>query len=149
MRRQHGIPTACPTQTGHQTCRADGLVPARVAGERLGMTLAAIRVWAHRGILPCDQSSPSAKLWVRLTPEDIERVSGEADVAGMPRVREVAAREGVASADVWARVRSGELVAYRAPRGRDQWEWRLTQHALPNATPSASALLPLRSERTA
>ena len=93
-------------------------MPARVAGERLGMTLAAIRVWAHRGILPCDQSSPSAKLWVRLTPEDIERVSGEADVAGMPRVREVAAREGVASADVWARVRSGELVAYRAPRGQ-------------------------------
>jgi hypothetical protein len=124
-------------------------VPARVAGERLGMTLAAIRVWAHRGILPCDQSSPSAKLWVRLTPEDIERVSGEADVAGMPRVREVAAREGVASADVWARVRSGELVAYRAPRGRDQWEWRLTQRALPNATPSVSALLPLPSERTA
>ena len=149
MRRQHGIPTACPTQTGRLTCRADGLVPARVAGERLGMTLAAVRDWAHRGILPCDQSSPSAKLWVRLTPEDIERVGGEADVAGMPRVREVAAREGIASADVWARVRSGELVAYRAPRGRGQWEWRLTQRAPPNATPSVPALLPLPSERTA
>ncbi|MDF2461757.1 MAG: hypothetical protein K0S68_1160 [Candidatus Saccharibacteria bacterium] len=67
----------------------------------------------------------------------------------MPRVREVAAREGVASADVWAKVRSGELVAYRAPRGRDQWEWRLGQRALPNAIPSISALLPLPSERTA
>jgi hypothetical protein len=87
---------------------------ARVAGERLGMTLAAIRVWAHRGILACDQSSPSAKLWVRLTPADAERVSGGADAGGLPRVR-----ERVAAAEIWARVRSGELVAYRAPRGRD------------------------------
>lgn len=141
MRRQHGIPTACPTQTGHQTCRADGLVPARVAGERLGMTLAAIQVWAHRGILACDQSSPSAKLWVRLTPADMERVSGEADVGGLPRVREVAVREGVAPAEIWARVRLGELVAYRAPRGRNQWEWRLAGRTPPNAARSSPAPL--------
>jgi hypothetical protein len=100
MRRQHGIPTACPTQTGRLASRADGLVPARVAGERLGMTLAAIRTWAHRGILACDQSSPSAKLWVRLTADDVERVGGGADTAGLPRVREVAAREGVGPADI-------------------------------------------------
>src|SRR3954451_22273104 len=91
----------------------------------------------------------SVPVWVRLTPEDIERVGGEADVAGMPRVRELAAREGIASADVWARVPSGELVAYRASRGRGQWEWRLAQRAPPNATPSVSALLPLPPERTA
>jgi hypothetical protein len=141
MRRQHDIPTACPTQTGRVTCRADGLVPARVAGERLGMTLAAVRVWAHRGILACDQSSPSAKLWVRLTPADVERVSGGAEVGGLPRVRELAAREGIAPAEIWTRVRSGELVAYRAPRGRDQWEWRL---APPDVAP-----LPSPPERTA
>ena len=141
MRRQHGIPTAPDPdgslgppggraragQGGGRTARDD-------AGGDPG--LGASRHPALR------QSSPSAKLWVRLTPEDIERVGGEADVAGMPRVREVAAREGVASADVWARVRSGELVAYRAPRGRDQWEWRLTQRALPNATPSSQPSCP-------
>jgi hypothetical protein len=148
MRRQHGIPTACPTQTGRLASRADGLVPARVAGERLGMTLAAVRAWAHRGILACDQSSPSAKLWVRLTPDDVERVGGGADAAGMPRVREVAAREGVGPADIWARVRSGELAAYRAPRGRGQWEWRLAERASPNAASGPAPLLsPL--ERTA
>jgi hypothetical protein len=149
MRPQHDIPTACPTQTGRLTRRADGFVPARVAGERLGMTLAAIRVWAHRGILACDQSSPSAKLWVRLTPADAERVSGGADAGGLPRVRELAAREGVAAAEIWARVRSGELVAYRAPRGRDQGEWRLARPAPPNAAPSGPAPLPSPPERTA
>ena len=27
MRRQYGIPTACPTQTGHQTCRTGSCRP--------------------------------------------------------------------------------------------------------------------------
>ena len=149
MRRRHGIPTACPTQTGRLTSRADGFVPARVAGEQLGMTLAAIRVWAHRGILACDQSSPAAKLWIRLTPADMERVSGRADVGGMLRIRDIAARDGIAPDAIWARVRSGELVAYRAPRGRDQWEWRLTERGLPDAASSGSALLLLPLERVA
>src|SRR4051794_41927071 len=67
----------------------------------------------------------------------------------MPRVRELAAREGIASADVWARVRSGELVAYRAPRGRGQWEWRLPPRAPPNAAPSLPPPLPPPPERAA
>ena len=46
MRCRYGIPTACPANTGGLTSRADGFVPARVAARRLGITLAAIRVWA-------------------------------------------------------------------------------------------------------
>ena len=46
--------------------RADGFVPARVAARQLGITLSAIRVWAHRGVLACDQSRNAAKLWIRL-----------------------------------------------------------------------------------
>lgn len=74
--------------------RADGFVPARVAAERLGVTLGAPRVWAHRGILACDRSRGAAKLQVKLTPGDAARVGGHADTTGMERVRDVADRSG-------------------------------------------------------
>jgi len=125
MRRQHAIPTACPAQTRGITMRADGFVPAKVAARQLGITLAAIRVWAHRGVLVCDQSSEAAKLWIRLDPGDIERLGGQADTTGMERVRDIAHRSDSSVASVWDRVRSGEFSAYRVRRGRNQWDWRL------------------------
>jgi hypothetical protein len=38
MRKQHRIPTACPLQTRDTEMRADGLVPIRVAAQRLGVS---------------------------------------------------------------------------------------------------------------
>jgi DNA invertase Pin-like site-specific DNA recombinase len=125
MRRQHAIPTACPAQTRDLTMRADGFVPARVAAQQLGITLAALRVWAHRGVLICDQSGEAAKIWVRLDPGDRERLGGEADTAGMKRVRDLAQTSGSSISAVWERVRRKEFSAYRTRRGHDQWDWRL------------------------
>jgi hypothetical protein len=137
MRRQHGIPTACPAHTGGLTARADGFVPARVAAAQLGITLAAIRVWAHRGVLACDQSREAAKLWIKLTDDDIRRVAGAASTGGMERVRDVASRCGTSIGSAWERVRRGEFEAYRAPRGRDQWEWWLSPRQSHPGTTSA------------
>jgi DNA invertase Pin-like site-specific DNA recombinase len=130
MRRQHGIPTACPADTGGRASRADGFIPARVAARRLGITLGAIRVWAHRGVLACDQSRAAAKLWIRLGEDDVRRVAGAADTRGMERVRSVVRRCGTSVDAVWERVRHGEFDAYRAPRGPGQWEWWLSPRPL-------------------
>jgi hypothetical protein len=141
MRRVHGIPTACPANTGGRASRADGSVPARVAAARLGITLAAIRVWAHRGVLACDQSRNAAKFWIKLSDADVRRVAGTADICGMERVRDVAQRCGTPIDAVWERVRRGEFEAYRAPRGRNQWEWWLSPrplHSMSECTPLSS-----------
>nr|WP_294169494.1 recombinase family protein [uncultured Sphingomonas sp.] len=142
MRREHGIATACPANTGGRTSRADGFVPLKAAAARLGMTMAAVRVWAHRGVLTCDQSRDAAKLWIRLTEEDVRRVAGTADTCGMERVRDVARRCGTPINAVWERVRRGEFAAHRAPRGRDQWQWWLSPrppHSAPEHAPLPSA----------
>jgi hypothetical protein len=64
MRRQHGIATACPIDTRATTARADGLVSLRAAAERLGLAQATIRIWAHHGVVSCDQRCAASKLWV-------------------------------------------------------------------------------------
>lgn len=143
MRRQHDIPTGCPANTGGRTSRADGFVPLRAAAARLGMTMAAVRVWAHRGVLACDQSRDAAKVWIKLTEADVRRIAGTADTSGMERVRDVARRCGTSINAVWEQVRHGEFEAYRAPRGRNQWEWWLS----PRPLHSASEHTPLPSTR--
>lgn len=140
MRRQHDIPTACPAQTRGVAVRADGFVPAKMAAQQLGITLAALRVWAHRGILVCDQSSDAAKIWIRLNPGDLDRLGGEANTAGMERVRDIAQRSGSSIASVWKRVREREFSAYRTQRGRNQWDWRLTTGTQAPAATSGSQL---------
>jgi len=136
MRQQHRIPTACPTHTRGVVVRADGFVPAKVAARQLGITLGALRIWAHRGVLACDQSSEAAKLWIRLDPGDVERLSGQADPAGMERVRDVASRNASPTASVWERVRKGEFHAYRVQTGSRHWEWRLSPCSSGTVLPS-------------
>jgi hypothetical protein len=146
MRHVHDIPTACPANTKGRISRADGFVPLRVAAARLGITLAAIRVWAHRGVLACDQSRNGAKLWIKLTDDDVQRASGTADTCRMERVRDVARRCGTSISDVWERVRRGEFKAYRAPRGRGQWEWWLSPRPTHSAYEHARLPLPERTD---
>ena len=125
LRHRHAIPTCCPVHTRGRQDRADGLVPAAAAARRLGLSLAAVRVWARHGVLASDQRTPGSKIWVRLAEDDVARLGGDADVTGLPTVSEVAARTCATRSAVWRRVRDGELVAYRSVRGRGQWEWRL------------------------
>ena len=75
-------------------------------------------MWAHRGVLACDQSRDAAKLWIRLEDGDANRLGGCADATGLERVRDVASRNGSSTAAVWERVRKGEFVAYRIQQGR-------------------------------
>src|SRR5262249_22963742 len=67
VRTQHAIPTACPVDPTAVECRGDGLMPVRVAAQRLGVSRSLVHVWVQQGVLMADQSQPRSYLWVRLT----------------------------------------------------------------------------------
>lgn len=139
IRKQHAIPTACPVRTGSLERRADGRVSARVAAERLGISPSLVQVWVQHGVLSCDQRCPGSKQWVRLTTEDITRLDGSAEPTGLPTLTQVVEETGLERDAVWERVRQGDYIAFRTPRGRGQWEWRLKANRATkrNAEPSA------------
>lgn len=133
MRKQHGIPTGCPIVTGTLTPRGDGRFSAEGAAARLGVTPSLIQLWAQHGVLACDQRCRYSKLWVRLTAADIARLDGSAEVSALPTLSMVAQTTGLGREEIWAKIKAGNYVAYRTPRGRGQWEWRLdeTTHPVP------------------
>jgi DNA invertase Pin-like site-specific DNA recombinase len=132
MRKQHGIPTGCPIRTGPLEPRADGRISAKAAARRLGVTPSLVQVWVQHGVLACDQRCPCSKQWIRLTDADVARLDGSADMSGLPTLTEVAEDTGLERDAVWARVRQGDYIAFRAPRGRGQWEWRLKERPAGN-----------------
>jgi hypothetical protein len=56
----------------------DGLIPVRVAAERLGISLSLVYVWVQQGVLVADQSRPCSFVWVCLTQADLVRLTGSA-----------------------------------------------------------------------
>jgi len=125
MRRQHGIATACPIDTRAPAGRADGLVSLRAAAERLGLAQATIRIWAHRGVVSCDQRCAGSKLWVRLTDADIARLDGSETPSGLTGIAAVMEQDQITRAEVWDRVRAGRYTAYRVRHGLEGWQWGL------------------------
>ncbi|HET8629153.1 MAG TPA: recombinase family protein, partial [Thermomicrobiales bacterium] len=124
IRQQHAIPTACPVGTAVRAVRGDGLMPVALAAERLGVSRALVHVWVGLGALAGEQRVAASKRWVRLTATDEARLDGRHDWGRFPTVRQVGRERGWSRAEVWARVRAGEYVAYRHPT-RQRWEWRL------------------------
>ena len=137
MRRQHGIATACPIDTRATTARADGLVSLRAAAERLGLAQATIRIWAHRGVVSCDQRCAASKLWVRLTDADVARLDGSATPSGLTGIADVMRQDQITREEVWDRVRAGRYIAYRVRHGLEGWQWGLR--------PTTSASQPLHA----
>jgi hypothetical protein len=127
VRRAHAIPSACPIMPRGDGPRGDGLVPAAVAAARLGVTPGAIQQWAHLGVLRAEQMAPGAPLWVRLTEEDVARLDGTRAAQGDGRWHVLEARRvlGLTDAELWQRLRAGDLVAYRVTTRR-RWEWRIS-----------------------
>ncbi len=136
IRKQHAIPTACPVGTAVRAVRGDGCMPVALAAERLGISRSLVHVWVGLGALVGEQRVAASKRWVRLTAEDAARLDGQHDWRCFPTVRQVMRDRGWSRAEVWARVRAGEYVAYRHPTNQ-RWEWRL-QGVLPAPTPSAA-----------
>lgn len=128
MRKQHGIATACPLHTRQPVERADGMVPAKVAAQRLGVSCSLLHVWLRHGVLALDQRLSASRVWVQLTSDDQVRLDGSSPLApALPHFAEVRRAEQLSTEAMWERVRRGEYQAFRTPHGQS-WEWRL-QHS--------------------
>lgn len=105
-----------------------------LAAERLGISRSLVHVWVSLGALVGEQRVAAWKRWVRLTAADAARLDGRHDWSRFPTLRQVTRERGWSRAEVWARVRAGEFVAYRHPT-RQRWEWRLQAHQATAAAP--------------
>jgi hypothetical protein len=137
VRKMYGIPTACPVDPEQGTARGDGLVPVRVAAERLGISPSLVHLWVQHGVLRSDQRRTGSYRWIEVTPGDVARLTGAVPDRGLLTLTRVAEVHGVNREDVWELVRAGEYVAYRVRQGKT-WAWRLQ----PIANTMASAMLP-------
>ena len=82
MRKEHGIASACPLHTRGAVERADGMVPAKLAARRLGVSPSLLHVWVRHGVLAHDQRLPASRVWVRLNGDDpARRADAQANVA--------------------------------------------------------------------
>jgi len=124
IRKQHRIPTNCPIDTAGATARGDGLLPVRLAAERLGVSLSLIHVWLQHGVLTSDQRTSLSKRWVRLTEADVIRLDGRHNWHRFSTINRVMTNEHWTREQVWDAVRDGTYVAYRHRAGQ-HWEWRL------------------------
>lgn len=126
VRTQHAIPTACPIDPTAVEYRGDGLLPVRIAAQRLGVSWSLVHVWVQQGVLVADQSQPRSYLWVRLTQADLARLTGTAPPVlqrTLPSARELLRQRQWTYPQLWDAVRSGAYLAYRFRHGQ-QWEWR-------------------------
>jgi DNA invertase Pin-like site-specific DNA recombinase len=137
MRKQHGIATACPLSTRDAAPRADGLIPAKTAAQRLGVSPSLIHVWVGHGVLDHDQHRSSSKVWVRLSEDDLARLNGSSALGpDLPSLEQVMRSEEISRDAVWNRVRHGEYQAFRVAHGQC-WAWHL-QHLTVPSRPASS-----------
>lgn len=124
VRRQYHIATACPLDPSQPTPRGDGLVSVKTAAQLLNISESLVNIWAKQGVLRSDQRTFASYLWMRVTEADMARLNGSADCSGLPTLADLAAQLQLSRQQVWALVRSGKYVAYRAHLGKN-WQWRL------------------------
>jgi hypothetical protein len=123
LRKQHAIPTACPVEPGAVFVRGDGLISAAEAARRLQVSRSLVHVWAGHGVLTGDQRGTGSDLWVRLSQQDILRLSGEIPCADFLSIRDLMRRHQCSAEEVWQYVRRGDYLPYRRRAGQ-RWEWR-------------------------
>ncbi len=127
MRKQHAIPTGCPLDPNQAAARADGLVSSRTAAERLGVSPSLVNLWVKHGVLVHDQRVAASKVWIRLSEEDLERLTGKAaEAISLPTFASVRLQAGLSQHDLWQLVSSGRYVAFRVRHGQT-WQWHLKE----------------------
>lgn len=124
IRKQHDIPTGCPIDTNQEAARGDGLVPVKTAARLLNVSPSLINLWAKQGVLHSDQRVKLSKRWVRMDDQDLTRLSGSLQCDHLPTFAEIMKQHQLTRDEVWALVREGHYIAYRAKLGKN-WQWRL------------------------
>jgi hypothetical protein len=127
MRKQHAIPTGCPLNPDQTAVRADGMISARRAAERLGVSASLVNLWVKHGVLRHDQHVLASKVWVRLTDEDLSRLTGGvADAGELPTFSSIRAQARLSQAELWQQVVDGRHLAFRVRHGQT-WQWHLKE----------------------
>ena len=81
LRKQHAIVTACPIEPGAVAVRGDGLISTSEAARRLHVSRSLVNVWLAHGVLTGDQRAAGSDHWVRLTEQEVARLSGQGPCA--------------------------------------------------------------------
>ncbi len=127
MRKQHTIPTGCPLNPDQTAVRSDGLLSARRAAERLGVSASLVSLWVKHGVLVHDQRVSPSKVWVRLTDSDLSRLTGGvADAAGLPTFGSIRTQARMSPGELWQQVANGRYLAFRVRHGQT-WQWHLKE----------------------
>lgn len=128
VRRKHHIPTACPIAAHRPGPRGDGLVKSGEVARLLRVNPSMIPLWFRQGLLAGKQRQPGGWLWIRLTPQDLQRIDGSA--AWQPEMiplTDAARILQVSDQHLYDMIRDERLAAYRLRHG-SAWQWFL----LPN-----------------
>ena len=124
-RRRHHISTACPiTPRDHQP-RGDGLVSVHVAAEQFQTSRSTVLNWARKGLVYSEHKAGVCPLWIRLSPEDVARLTLSSAPPQSLSIRQACKRLHVTEGQLWAAVKAGQYTGYRVHRNQ-RWEFRVT-----------------------
>jgi hypothetical protein len=101
--------------------------------KQVGISRSVVGYWCRCGFLHAERKAALDPRWIRLTAQDRARLDGTlaAQGDGQWRIREAQQVLGLSAEEVYAQVRAGQLVAYRAHVGA-HWEWRVSPAASPD-----------------
>ncbi len=123
VRRKHRIPSNCPYQAVSGQPRGEGLIPAKAAAARLGVSHSMISDWFHAGLIPGHQRRPGAALWVRLDDTNLSRLDGSASLRpDMLPLESAAQTLGLNPDPFRATMQSQKLLPWRIRLGK-QFHW--------------------------
>jgi DNA invertase Pin-like site-specific DNA recombinase len=123
VRRKQHISTACPAVSSTPGPRGDGLISAAQAARELGVNPSMIADWFRRGWLVGHQPRPGTPVWVRLTPQDRQRLDGSACLTpDMIPLAQATAVLHLSPEQLQEEIRAGRLVTYRLLI-KNRWRW--------------------------
>ena len=124
VRVHHHIPSDCPIVPRGQETRGDGLVSVSAAARLLSVSRATIDGWIRYGVLFAQQMPGRNPYWLRVSPEDIARLTAQSSEPGFERLRSATKTLRLTEAQLWEEVRIGQRAIRRM--WRDQhWEWQV------------------------
>lgn len=124
-RRRFHIPTTCPIVPLNREPRGDGLVPVQAAAQCLHTTRNTILLWARKGILYNEHKAGVNPIWLRLTSEDIARLTLPSTPPNSLSIRLACKKLQLSKADFWQQVRLGQYTICRVQEGK-HWEFRVS-----------------------
>jgi hypothetical protein len=94
------------------------------AARLLGVSRATIEGWVRHGVLFAQHMPGRNPYWLRVSPEDIARLTAQSSEAGFERLRTATETLGLTEAQLWEEVRAGRRAIRRMRRDR-HWEWQV------------------------